>query len=173
MRGNTYIALNTETWNSKIPVELEARYGWQECETVETGETCSRTIRVYEKDEEGSYVYEEVKHIDEETGEEYTTMERVYKEVTEDYPCTEDVCKDILPTWDELANSSKHKSLYGAPVKLKVGNRNIYVVELTASWLAHEMSAVMALGNGLEAPQNTLMTADEAQYLISNNTPNE
>lgn len=116
MRGNTYISLNTATWNAKIPTELENRYGWQEC------------------DDEGN-------------------------------------CTDIVPTWEQLANSSKHKSLYGAPIKIKVGGRNLYIVELTASWLAHEMSAIMALGAGLNAHQNTLMTAEEAQYLISNNTP--
>ena len=171
MHGNVFISLNTETYESQIPVELLERYGWEDCEEVETGETCTRIEREYLKDEEGGWLYEEVKHIDEETGEEYTTTERVYKETEVEYPCTETVCTPYHPTWEEVAG--KNKSLFGEVVKVKSGVRNYYVVECMASWLKHEMSAIMALGDGLPAPQNTLLTQEEASKFINDNTQEE
>jgi len=115
MQGNVYIALNTETYNSKIPNELVARYGYTET------------------DEEGNST-------------------------------------EVHPTWAELGERNKQR--YGSVIKVKVGLRNIYVVELTASWLNGETSALKALGEGLDYPQNSLLTAEEAQELIKNNSDN-
>lgn len=77
---------------------------------------------------------------------------------------------EIHPTWEELANSEGHKRKYGSPVLIKVGRRNIYIVELTASFINSEVSDLVALGAGLEYPQNTLLTAEEAQTLINENS---
>ena len=76
---------------------------------------------------------------------------------------------EIHPTWKELANSAHHKAKYGVPIEIKVGRRNIYIIELTASWLQSEVSDLMALGDGLEYPQNSLLIAEEANHLITTN----
>ena len=39
------------------------------------------------------------------------------------------------------------------------------------SWMAGEVSALIALGAGLTAPSYTLMTATEAREFIASNTP--
>jgi len=73
----------------------------------------------------------------------------------------------ITPTFEQLGERLRQK--HGSVIELKVGRRNIYVMELEASWLQSEVSALLALGAGLEYPQNTLLTASEAQALIADN----
>jgi len=73
----------------------------------------------------------------------------------------------ITPTFEQLGERLKQK--HGAVIELKVGRRNIYVMELEASWLNSEVSALLELGAGLDYPQNTLLTASEAQALIADN----
>ena len=78
----------------------------------------------------------------------------------------------ILPTFEEWCEAKG--SVYGHnPIKLKVGNRNIYVVELTASHLAGEVRELKDLGAGLEYPLNSVLTAEEAQELINQYTSAE
>ena len=86
-----------------------------------------------------------------------------YTETDEDGNTTE-----ITPTFEMLGERLKQK--HGAVVKIKSGQRNIYVMELEASWLESEVSALLKLGEGLDAPQNTLLTAREAQTLIRSAT---
>ena len=42
-------------------------------------------------------------------------------------------------------------------------------MEFNASWLQSEVSALINLGNGLEYPNNTLMTNKEAISIIQDN----
>jgi hypothetical protein len=46
-------------------------------------------------------------------------------------------------------------------------------MEFNASWLQSEVSALIDLGNGLDYPNNTLMTNKEAIELINLNQSND
>jgi hypothetical protein len=73
----------------------------------------------------------------------------------------------IHPTWSQYGE--KYKADFGAAVV--VGEHIIY--EITASWKDSEVSALLALGSGLAAPNYTVMTAEEARAFIIENTPAE
>lgn len=75
---------------------------------------------------------------------------------------------DIHPTFEQLGE--RNKSKFGSVIKIDAGRPNFYIVELIASWLDHEISDLLALGSGLEYPNNTLLTAEEAQQLIQKYT---
>ena len=73
----------------------------------------------------------------------------------------------IHPTWSQYGE--KYKADFGAAVV--VGEHIVY--EITASWKDSEVSALLALGSGLAAPNYTVMTAEEASAFIIENTPAE
>jgi hypothetical protein len=73
----------------------------------------------------------------------------------------------IHPTWAQYGE--KYKADFGAAVV--VGEHIVY--EITASWKDSEVSALLALGSGLAAPNYTVMTAEEARAFIIENTPAE
>lgn len=75
----------------------------------------------------------------------------------------------IHPTWSELAD--KNKPLYGEVVTVNVGEEEYKLIELTASWLNGEISALLSLGEGQSAYNYTLMTNAEACSFIADNTP--
>jgi len=106
-----FICLNEQTYNSEIPVELQARYA-----------------RV-ERDDEGNLL-------------------------------------NILPTtFAEVGNDNRRA--FGAVVQFSIGEDNFYILEMEASWLNGEVSALLSLGENLAYPNNTLLTNAEAIELIN------
>ena len=73
------------------------------------------------------------------------------------------------PTWDVLGQ--RNTARFGSVVHVTVDNAVYHVYELEMSWMAGEVSALIALGAGLTAPSYTLMTATEAREFIASNTP--
>lgn len=75
------------------------------------------------------------------------------------------------PTWaDAVAKNFIPKPFV---TKDDQGTPTHYLVKLTLSHLAGETSEVLALGQGMNAPDNTLWTKQEAQEYVAQNTPNE
>jgi len=77
----------------------------------------------------------------------------------------------IHPTWSQYGE--KYKADFGAAVVVGVNDVEYIVYEITASWKDSEVSALLALGSGLAAPNYTVMTAEEARAFIIENTPAE
>ena len=78
----------------------------------------------------------------------------------------------VLPTFEQWCES--RGSVYGRnPIKLDIGRRNLYVVELDASHLAGEVRELKNLGTGMDYPLNSVLTASEAQELINQYTSAE
>lgn len=75
----------------------------------------------------------------------------------------------IHPTWSELAD--KNKPLYGEVVTVNVAEEEYKLIELTASWLNGEVSALLTLGAGQPSYNYTLMTQAEAQAFVAENAP--
>ena len=65
------------------------------------------------------------------------------------------------PTWEEAAFKGK----LGAPRKSLDGG--LIIVKGEFSLLQGELTAVIALGNGLEYPNNSVLTKTEAKTLVS------
>ena len=75
----------------------------------------------------------------------------------------------ILPTtFKEVGMDNKRA--YGSVIELTINDAKYFVMELEASWLNGEVSALIDLGNGLSYPNNTLLTNEEAIDLIRLNT---
>jgi|TARA_R110000851_G_scaffold89062_1_gene194284 hypothetical protein len=75
---------------------------------------------------------------------------------------------EILPTtFKEVGEDGKRK--FGSVVELTIDDAKFYIMEFNASWLLSEVSALINLGNGLEHPNNTLMTNKEAIALMQDN----
>ena len=78
----------------------------------------------------------------------------------------------VLPTtFRRVGMDNKRK--FGSVVEIKVNGNVYYIMEFNASWLQSEVSALINLGNGLDYPNNTLMTNKEAIELINLNQPND
>ena len=75
---------------------------------------------------------------------------------------------EILPTtFKEVGEDGKRK--FGSVVELTIDEAKFYMMEFNASWLLSEVSALINLGNGLDYPNNTLMTNKEAVVVIQSN----
>jgi|TARA_R110000803_G_scaffold149772_1_gene215245 hypothetical protein len=74
----------------------------------------------------------------------------------------------VLPTtFAQIGDDNKRK--FGSVVEIEVNGSVYFIMEFNASWLQSEVSALINLGNGLEYPNNTLMTNKEAIALIQDN----
>ena len=79
---------------------------------------------------------------------------------------------EILPTtFKEVGEDGRRK--FGSVVELTIDEAKFYIMEFNASWLQSEVSALIDLGNGLDYPNNTLMTNKEAIELINLNQSND
>jgi hypothetical protein len=76
----------------------------------------------------------------------------------------------IHPTFKELGQYNRRK--FGANPMVKIGNAKFYIIQLEASWVNGEVSALLDLGKGKEYPSNCLMTGTEASIFISSNSGN-
>ena len=73
----------------------------------------------------------------------------------------------IHPTFKELGEYNRRK--FGANPMVKIGNAKFYIIELEASWLDGELSALLKLGKNKAYPKNCLMTRPEAAKFIRDN----
>jgi len=74
----------------------------------------------------------------------------------------------IHPTFKELGQYNKRK--FGYVPMVKIGNTKFYIVELEASWINGELSALLKLGKNKAYPKNCLMTRTEAAKFIRDNS---
>lgn len=74
----------------------------------------------------------------------------------------------IHPTFKELGQYNKRK--FGYVPMVKIGNAKFYIVELEASWINGELSALLNLGKNKQYPNNCLMTRTEAAKFIRDNS---
>ena len=78
----------------------------------------------------------------------------------------------VLPTtFRRVGMDNKRK--FGGVVEITIDEAKFYIMEFNASWLQSEVSALLNLGNGLDYPNNTLMTNKEAVKLIQDTSSNE
>ena len=96
----------------------------------------------------------------------YDWTESVYDE---ENPEAAPTVTTIHPTWDALGQ--RNTARFGSVIQVTVDNAVYHVYELEMSWMAGEVSALLALGAGLAAPSYTLMTATEARQFIADNAP--
>jgi hypothetical protein len=73
----------------------------------------------------------------------------------------------IHPTFKELGEYNRRK--FGYVPMVKIGNAKFYIVELEASWINGELSALLKLGKNKAYPKNCLMTRSEAAKFIRDN----
>lgn len=73
----------------------------------------------------------------------------------------------IHPTFKELGEYNRRK--FGTVPMVKIGNAKFYIVELEASWISGELSALLKLGKNKAYPKNCLMTRSEAAKFIRDN----
>ena len=71
-------------------------------------------------------------------------------------------------TFEEVGIDTRIK--FGSVIGFEIDSNKFHVMEVGASWLNGGVSALMALGDGLEYPNNCLMTNEEAMELIAANT---
>lgn len=75
---------------------------------------------------------------------------------------------EVLPTtFKEVGEDGRRR--FGSVVEITIDDAKFYIMEFNASWLLSEVSALINLGNGLEHPNNTLMTNKEAIALMQDN----
>lgn len=77
----------------------------------------------------------------------------------------------VHPTWEQFG--SRNSGLFGSPVTVSVNDVDYIVYEMEASWLDSEVSALIALGNGLAQPSYTVYTNAEVRQFIADNATAE
>ena len=75
----------------------------------------------------------------------------------------------LHPTFKELGEYNRGK--FGVIIEVTIASDNYYIIELEASWKSGEITALLKLGEGLNYPNNTLMTNTEAIGFVNVNTP--
>ena len=73
----------------------------------------------------------------------------------------------IKPTFEELGKYNRRK--FGANPVVKIGKAKYHIIQLEASWLDGELSALLKLGKNKAYPKNCLMTRSEAAKFIRDN----
>ena len=73
----------------------------------------------------------------------------------------------VHPTWAQFGE--RNQGLFGSPVTVSVSDVEYIVYEMEASWLDSEVSALIALGNGLTQPSYTVYTNAEVRQFIADN----
>ena len=81
------------------------------------------------------------------------------------YDLDDDIVEVLPTTFKDVGEDGKRK--FGSVVELTIDEAKFYIMEFNASWLQSEVSALINLGNGLDYPNNTLMTNKEAISLIN------
>ena len=71
----------------------------------------------------------------------------------------------IKPTFEELGEYNRRK--FGANPVVKIGKAKFHIIQLEASWVSGELSALLDLGKDKKYPNNCLMTRTEASQFVS------
>ena len=138
-----YICLKKATYESAVPSVLQPKLGWKVmADDLPTNSNTVAEIKAWKDGKSLSYTSDDLKA---------DLLEKVDSTPTEAY----------TPTWKESA----FKGLLGAPrVSLDGG---LIILKGEFSMLTGELTAMIALGNGLAYPNNTILTKTEAQTLAN------
>tara|TARA_R100000963_G_C4566540_1_gene53159 strand:+ start:26 stop:478 length:453 start_codon:yes stop_codon:yes gene_type:complete len=138
-----YICLKKATYESAVPSVLQSKLGWKVmADDLPTNSNTVAEIKAWMDGKSLSYTSDDLKA---------DLLEKVDSTPTEAY----------TPTWKESA----FKGLLGAPrVSLDGG---LIILKGEFSMLTGELTSMIALGNGLAYPNNTILTKTEAQTLAN------
>ncbi len=138
-----YICLKKVTYESQIPTVLQSKLGWKVlADDLPTNSNTVAEIKTWMDSKSLSYTSDDLKA---------DLLEKVNSTPTEAY----------TPTWKESAFRGK----LGAPRVSLDGN--LIIVKGEFSMLEGELTAMIALGNGLAYPNNSILTKTEAQTLAN------
>ena len=138
-----YICLKKTTYESAVPSVLQPKLGWKVlADDRPTNSNTVSQIKSWMDSNSLSYTSDDLKA---------DLLEKVESNPTEAY----------TPTWKESAFSGK----LGAPRVKSDGS--LIIVKGEFSMRTGELTAMEALGNSLDYPNNSILTKSEAQTLAS------
>ena len=138
-----YICLKKTTYESAVPSVLQPKLGWKVfADDRPTNSDTKTEIKAWMDSNSLSYESGDLKA---------ELLEKVESNPTEAY----------TPTWKESAFRGK----LGAPRVSLDGS--LIIVKGEFSMLEGELTAMIALGNGLDYPNNSILTKTEAQTLAN------
>tara|TARA_B100000700_G_C14665679_1_gene678409 strand:- start:170 stop:622 length:453 start_codon:yes stop_codon:yes gene_type:complete len=144
-----YICLTKATYESAVPSVLQPKLGWKTfASDLPTNSNTVAEIKAWMDSKSLSYSSSDLKA---------DLLNTIDNTPTENY----------TPTWEEAAFKGK----LGAPRKSLDGE--LIIVKGEFSLLQGELTAIIALGNGLAYPNNSVLTKTEAQTLVSGELFNE
>ena len=137
-----YICLTKATYESAVPSVLQPKLGWKTfASDLPTNSNTVAEIKAWMDSKSLSYSSSDLKA---------DLLNTIDNTPTENY----------TPTWEEAAFKGK----LGAPRKSLDGG--LIIVKGEFSLLQGELTAIIALGNGLAYPNNSVLTKTEAQTLV-------
>ena len=137
-----YICLTKATYESVVPSVLQPKLGWKTfASDLPTNSNTVAEIKAWMDSKSLSYSSSDLKA---------DLLDIVDNTPTENY----------TPTWEEAAFKGK----LGAPTKSL--DEGLIIVKGEFSLLQGELTAIVALGNGLAYPNNSVLTKTEAQTLV-------
>ena len=140
-----YICLTKATYESAIPGVLQPKLGWKIfASDLPTNSNTVAEIKTWMDSKSLSYSVSDLKA---------DLLDIVNNTPTENY----------TPTWKEAAFKGK----LGVPRKSL--DEGLVIVKGEFSLLEGELTAIVALGNSLSYPNNSVLTKTEAQTLVKGN----
>tara|TARA_B100000519_G_C14258348_1_gene446234 strand:+ start:2984 stop:3436 length:453 start_codon:yes stop_codon:yes gene_type:complete len=138
-----YVCLTKATYESAVPSVLQPKLGWKEfASDLPTDSNTVAEIKTWMDTKSLSYASSDLKA---------DLLEKINNNPTENY----------TPTWKEAAFRGK----LGAPRTSLDGG--LIIVKGEFSMLQGELTAIIALGNGVAYPNNSVLTKTEAQTLAN------
>ena len=138
-----YICLKKATYESAVPSVLQPKLGWKILASdLPTDSNTVAEIKAWMDSKSLSYSSSDLKA---------DLLDKVNSTPTENY----------TPTWKEATFKGK----LGAPRKSLDGE--LVIVKGEFSLLQGELTAIIALGNSLSYPNNSVLTKSEAQTLVN------
>ena len=172
-----YTCLKKTTYESAVPSVLQPKLGWNNYTYTEVERTGTRMVNKYDCFPSEDNTVAEIKAYMDDASVDYvsgdTKAELLAKlsdtphtipQVEESYTYTEqeiDTTAAYTPTWKEAAFKGK----LGAPRTSLDGG--LIIIKGEFSLRTGELSAIIALGNGLSYPNNSVLTKTEAQALVA------
>ena len=140
-----YICLTKATYESAVPSVLQSKLGWKTfASDLPTNSNTVTQIKTWMDSKSLSYSVSDLKA---------DLLDIVNNTPTENY----------TPTWKEATFKGK----LGVPRKSLDGG--LIIVKGEFSLLQGELTAIVALGNSLSYPNNSVLTKTEAQILVKDN----
>ena len=138
-----YICLKKDTYESAVPSVLQPKLGWKVmADDLPTNSNTVAEIKAWMDSKSLTYASSDLKA---------DLLDKVNSTPTEVY----------TPSWKE----SVFKGLLGAPRVSLDGS--LIIIKGEFSLLTGELSAIVALGNGMSYPNNSVLTKTEAQALAN------